>query len=342
MVCGAAGGRAGDASQTDYLFTGQEYDSITYLYNLRARYYSPTSGRFLSQDTWAIDYNTPVEYNRYAYAANNPATLRDPSGHLSIETGLLNRNAFIIAAAVAVTYYTGSIAIEYADDLLLTILRFPSSIELALTNAGNNLSNIFSGIQGMVRPLVRAVPVTRVVPRRRAEDPDRCSPLAFLEQWATYLPSGDQIANPTELSAQFEQASARGVGTAGSFYGDIGARNIPAGTSSINADGATHINCWLIESKHYGSKRSPYSTRAWVDRDWLVESSVRNELRRYRAAITIQSAFINGIPLNARFRGLVIATNTDKVENHLFFYTELIRAGFIPFSNAVVTTYPFP
>ena len=81
----------GDASSTDYLFTGQEYDSTTDLYNLRARYYSPTSGRFLSQDTWAIDYNTPVEYNRYAYAANNPATYSDPSGHFIDYSSILKR-----------------------------------------------------------------------------------------------------------------------------------------------------------------------------------------------------------------------------------------------------------
>lgn len=34
-----------------YLYTGQEYDgSITQLYNLRARYYKPSIGRFFSED----------------------------------------------------------------------------------------------------------------------------------------------------------------------------------------------------------------------------------------------------------------------------------------------------
>jgi uncharacterized protein RhaS with RHS repeats len=43
------------------------------LYYLRARYYDPESGRFLSQD--------PIRFpNRYAYAQNNPVLFTDPSG----------------------------------------------------------------------------------------------------------------------------------------------------------------------------------------------------------------------------------------------------------------------
>ena len=78
-----------DPVGTDYLFTGQQYDVSTELYSLRARYYSPSMGRFLSQDTWATNFRDPMEYNRYSYAANNPATYRDPSGH-NIFAGLLS------------------------------------------------------------------------------------------------------------------------------------------------------------------------------------------------------------------------------------------------------------
>ena len=67
---------------TNYLYTGQQFDPIyTELYSLRARYYDPGMGRFLTRDTWAYDLGSPVELNRYAYAQNNPATYVDPSGH---------------------------------------------------------------------------------------------------------------------------------------------------------------------------------------------------------------------------------------------------------------------
>ena len=38
--------------ETDYLFTGQQYDPVTELYLLRARYYDTSIGRFLNRDTW--------------------------------------------------------------------------------------------------------------------------------------------------------------------------------------------------------------------------------------------------------------------------------------------------
>ena len=66
---------------TDYLYTGQQYDSTTDLYSLRARYYNPTDGRFLSRDTWAYNFQNPVELNRYVYAMGNPISYTDPSGY---------------------------------------------------------------------------------------------------------------------------------------------------------------------------------------------------------------------------------------------------------------------
>jgi len=56
-------------------FTGEQRDSDSSLYYLRARYYDPATGRFLSQD--------PVPGgNLYAYVRNNPANLVDRNGAL--------------------------------------------------------------------------------------------------------------------------------------------------------------------------------------------------------------------------------------------------------------------
>ncbi|NJP06971.1 MAG: RHS repeat-associated core domain-containing protein [Chloroflexaceae bacterium] len=65
---------------TNSLYTGQRYDATTGLYYLRARYYNPADGRLLTRDTYPIDFQNPVELNRYAYVANNPVNLVDPSG----------------------------------------------------------------------------------------------------------------------------------------------------------------------------------------------------------------------------------------------------------------------
>jgi RHS repeat-associated protein len=68
----------------NYLYTGQQFHQSTGLYSLRARFYNPSWGRFLSQDTWAVNYSSPVELNRYGYAANRPITLSDPSGNYAL------------------------------------------------------------------------------------------------------------------------------------------------------------------------------------------------------------------------------------------------------------------
>lgn len=58
------------------LYTGREYDSETNLYFLRARYYSPTTGRFISRDP--IDITDDV--NLYSYVGNNAVMYVDRSG----------------------------------------------------------------------------------------------------------------------------------------------------------------------------------------------------------------------------------------------------------------------
>jgi RHS repeat-associated protein len=63
-----------------YLYTGQQFDTLTGLYSLRARYYVPAIGRFLSQDTANLVLMAPVEIDRYVYTANNPINSVDPGG----------------------------------------------------------------------------------------------------------------------------------------------------------------------------------------------------------------------------------------------------------------------
>ncbi len=82
--------RASSSTPTDnaYRFAGQQFDPATGLYSLRARYYDPSHGRFLSRDTYAYNYQNPIELNRYGYGTNNPATYYDPTGHfISLEIG---------------------------------------------------------------------------------------------------------------------------------------------------------------------------------------------------------------------------------------------------------------
>ncbi|MBX3053329.1 MAG: RHS repeat-associated core domain-containing protein [Caldilineaceae bacterium] len=65
---------------TDRTYTGQKSDGTGLLY-YNARYYDPALGTFLSPDTLVPDAGAVVDYNRFAYARNNPLKFSDPSGH---------------------------------------------------------------------------------------------------------------------------------------------------------------------------------------------------------------------------------------------------------------------
>jgi RHS repeat-associated protein len=66
-------------AQTSYGFTGEFTDPSGMVY-LRARYYMPNDGRFLTRDTWMGDYNSPLSLNRWMYVEGNPINYTDPSG----------------------------------------------------------------------------------------------------------------------------------------------------------------------------------------------------------------------------------------------------------------------
>ncbi len=69
--------------ETPYGFTGEVTDATGNIY-LRARYYNPNDGRFLSRDTWAGDVNNPLSLNRWMYVEGNPVNYVDPSGNCAV------------------------------------------------------------------------------------------------------------------------------------------------------------------------------------------------------------------------------------------------------------------
>ncbi|RNB88787.1 hypothetical protein EDM59_06685 [Brevibacillus nitrificans] len=64
-----------------FKYSGEIYDEKTGLYYLRARYYDPSVGRFISEDTYKGQVDNPLSLNRYTYGHNNPLKFVDPSGH---------------------------------------------------------------------------------------------------------------------------------------------------------------------------------------------------------------------------------------------------------------------
>jgi len=71
----------------NYLYRGEQYDPDLSIYYLRARYYNPSTGRFLSRDPLDGDPTDPQSLHKYLYAGGDPVNRIDPSGRAdSIET----------------------------------------------------------------------------------------------------------------------------------------------------------------------------------------------------------------------------------------------------------------
>jgi len=85
------------STPNNYLYRGEQYDSDLGLYYLRARYYNPTTGRFLSRDPEDGKPTDPASLHKYLYAGGDPVNRIDPKGresmfetgvYVAIETGL--------------------------------------------------------------------------------------------------------------------------------------------------------------------------------------------------------------------------------------------------------------
>ena len=74
-----------DADTNAFRYCGEYYDSETGTVYLRARYYNPSIGRFISRDSYAGNNGSPLSLNLYTYCQNNPIAAIDPSGHMSIK-----------------------------------------------------------------------------------------------------------------------------------------------------------------------------------------------------------------------------------------------------------------
>jgi RHS repeat-associated protein len=72
------------STPNEFLYRGEQYDSDLGLYYLRARYYNPLTGRFMSRDPDDGKLPDPKTLHKYLYAQGDPVNGIDPRGRDSI------------------------------------------------------------------------------------------------------------------------------------------------------------------------------------------------------------------------------------------------------------------
>ncbi|MCH7588375.1 MAG: RHS repeat-associated core domain-containing protein [Chloroflexi bacterium] len=79
MLCLSSSSPARTILQSDSDYAGEQ-DVISGMAYLRARFYDPSIGRFLTKDPFPGFPYLPSTLHPYTYAMNNPVNLVDPSG----------------------------------------------------------------------------------------------------------------------------------------------------------------------------------------------------------------------------------------------------------------------
>ena len=127
-----------------FRYRGYYFDSDTGLYCLRARYYDPEIGQFISPDDVSyMDFEAIGGLNLYAYCNYNPVMYSDPSGHFVITFSSIVVAALIgLAAGAIVGGITGGLTAAATNNDVWTGI-WAGALGGALMGAGAAVGALF-------------------------------------------------------------------------------------------------------------------------------------------------------------------------------------------------------
>ncbi|HVU48663.1 MAG TPA: RHS repeat-associated core domain-containing protein [Terracidiphilus sp.] len=120
------------STPNEMMYRGEQYDSDLGLYYLRARYYNPFTGRFMSRDPESGNQFDPTTLHKYLYAGGDPVNLIDPTGRDELfETALVvggsalgPAEVFLAATGEAFTTWLESGPVSYAAARIPDLIRW--------------------------------------------------------------------------------------------------------------------------------------------------------------------------------------------------------------------------
>ncbi len=116
------------------LYNGESYDSRTGLYNFRARWYSPTSGRLDRLDPFIGDEEDPFSFNKYGMAHGDTIQGADPSGNEFSIAGMMSSiNVSLAARGISVPGVLGALRFAFA----VSNLQEYVSLAITIVDAGS-------------------------------------------------------------------------------------------------------------------------------------------------------------------------------------------------------------
>ena len=153
-------------AKTEFLYSGEQFDSKIGQQYLRARYYNPANGTFNRLDPFFGNLNDPQSLHKYTYCHANPVNNWDPVGEMSI--GVAMASSFNIGMQVAgvfgVAQTVHKIVTEGVD--ALTFWDVISLLPFGYAGAGKAYAH---GMQGITK-LAHAFPGFVNVLKRYGDD----------------------------------------------------------------------------------------------------------------------------------------------------------------------------
>ena len=117
-IYGLLRSRSGSSSNP-YQYSGERMDLETGLQYLRARYYNPKIGRFISRDDYEGEVTSPATLNRYLYGKGNAVKWVDPSGRMSLVEMMVTQAISSYLMTMSMPY------ISYFSDFIGKLMGIP-------------------------------------------------------------------------------------------------------------------------------------------------------------------------------------------------------------------------